>query len=454
MTDRTSRRAGNALPATATLLAVVALVAACDEEPATGPEPPPRERVEGQSLAEILQGAGVAPVEVRTVPIADWVHHRSDGSILLQRDGSVYRIESPGDTIPWYELDTWEEVTGPVYEAASWSDFDICADCDLELTEVVRFGDPDGPGMIEGAAPRVVRTELPGYVVVGSTYLQTFDDEGRFLRRFGREGEGPGEFTGIADAHVVHGRIVALDRAKRAWSIFDLAGEFVDERPYGYAAGPFVPVGRGRVVVVTMDWSPEAAGFPLHLADIESGVPSRHFGSMDDAWESAPYSHSVQGSVVSRYGTVWWGTAGSPSVQEWSVDDVLLRVIEGELPWFPEVTEFIDQAREPPSTLLRSMGVDRTQHFWMMVRQADPQWREVELEPAAEGFQIPPGRLGDYLDTRLDIFDLEEQRHVGRYVWDSPYARLFNLDGEPAVSMVEYTEEGVPQLVVYRVGWE
>ena len=430
---------------------MVALLAACDEEPTTGPEPPPRERGEGQSLLEVLQGAGAAPFEVRTVPIPDWVNHRSDGSILLQRDGSVYRIESPGDTIPWYELDTWEEVTGPVSEAASWSDFDICADCDLELAEVVRFGDPDGPGMIESAAPGVAWTELPGYVVVGSTYLQTFDDEGRFLRRIGREGEGPGEFIGIADAHVVHGRIVALDRAKRAWSIFDLAGEFVDERPYGYAAGPFVPVGRGRVVVVAMDWSPEVAGLPLHLADIDSGVPSLHFGSMDDAWESAPYSDSVQGSVVSRYGTVWWGTAGSPGVQEWSVDDVLLREIEGELPWFPEVTEFIDPAREPPSTLLRSLALDDREHLWMTTHTADPEWREVELERTPEGYRVPLERQIDYLDTRLDIFDLEEQRHIGSHVWDSPYVRLFGLDGEPAVSIVEYDEDMVRQLVVYRL---
>ena len=88
----------------------------------------------------------------------------------------------------------------------------------------------------------------------------------------------------------------------------------------------------------------------------------------------------------------------------------------------------------------------------MMARTADSGWREVELERTSTGYRVPPEHRADYMDTRLDIFDLEEQRHLGSYLWDSPYARLFNLGGEPAVSLVEYTEDGGRQLVIYRVG--
>ena len=155
--------------------------------------------------------------------------------------------------------------------------------------------------------------------------------------------------------------------------------------------------------------------------------------------------------MTSRPGTVWWGAAGSPRVQEWSVDDDLLRVIEGDLPWFPEVTKTIDPTREPPSTLLRSLALDGRERLWMTTRTADPQWREVELERTPEGWRVPPERRIDYMDTRLDIFDLEGQRHIGSHVWDSPYVRLINLAGEPAVSFVEHNDEMVPQVVVYRV---
>lgn len=51
-----------------------------------------------------------------------------------------------------------------------------------------------------------------------------------------------------------------------------------------------------------------------------------------------------------------------------------------------------------------------------------------------------------------DIFDLDGQRHVGSYTWDSQNVRLMNLDGEPAVSVPEYTADLVPQIVIYRMG--
>ncbi|MYA11924.1 MAG: 6-bladed beta-propeller [Gemmatimonadetes bacterium] len=431
-------------PATVLLVALTPL-AGCDENATTAPEEPPRERA-----VEVQEP--VPDVDVAFVRFYSWTYMGDGTDVFQYRDGAIYAIDFLGDTIPFDTGRYWRSGRPlPTHETVNWDDFTICADCGLELTEVVRFGDADGPGTIESVAPRVTWSAQLGYVVVGSTYLQIFDKDGRFARRVGREGDGPGKFLRVVDAHVVDGRLVALDDANRAWSIFNLAGDFVERRPYGYSPGPFVPVGGNHVVVVAIDQSPAGAGFPLHLADIDSGVPLHHFGSRSDARGSGPYSNSVQGSVTSRPGTVWWGGAGSPRVQEWSVDDDLLRVIEGDLPWFPEVTKSIDPTREPPSTLLRSLALDAREHLWMTTRTADPQWREVELERTPEGWRVPPERRVDYMDTRLDIFDLEERRHLGSHVWDSPYARLINLGGEPAVTIVEHNDEMVPQVVVQRV---
>ena len=437
-------------------LLVAVAPAGCDDNTVTAPgdSPPPEEGV--------VEEAEPSPVpEIIYFTLEG--RHRA-GRIMVYHEGSIYSLESflAGD------FDADPETRGdlgapaailnpPTHETANWSDFAICADCELELTELIRFGDADGPGTIGSVAPRVSWNMQLGYLVISSTSLQVFDDHGRFVRRIGRRGDGPGEFSRVIDAHVVDGRLVALDQAGSTWSIFSLAGEFIERRPYGYAPGPFVPIGGNHVVVVSMDRSPDVAGLPLHLADIDSGVPSLHFGSGQDRdrnRENGPYSDNLTGSVASRPGTVWWGSAGSPRVEEWSTEDELLRVVDGELPWFPEVTESIDPTTDPPSTLLRSIALDGREYLWMMVRTADPRWRDVELERTADGYRIPPERRADYLDTRLDIFDLEERRHIGRYVWDSPYARLINLGGEPTVSVVEYDDEMVPQVVIYRVGWE
>ena len=438
-------------------LLVAMAPAACDDNATTAPEDPSAEEM---VVEEVESSPFLDPADLPTIYFVPSV----SGDVFVYRQGSVYTLESfvamlagDFDLDPDARdgLDAWTRTfTFPTSEVTNWSDFDTCTDCELELTELVRFGEPEGAGSIESAAPTVSWNEQLGYLVTGVTFLQVFDDDGRFVRRIGREGDGPGEFGRVIDAHVVDGRLVALDQARRAWSIFNLAGEFIEARPYGYRAGSFTPVGGSHVVVVAMDPSPEAAGLPFHLAHIDSGVPSRHFGSgqgRDRNRENGPYSDNLTGSVASRPGTVWWGSAGSPRVEEWSVDDELLRVVDGELPWFPEVTESIDPTTDPPSTLLMSIALDGREHLWMTVRTADPGWREVELERSPEGYRVPLERRRDYMDTRLDIFDLEERRHLGQYVWDSPYARLIDLGGEPAVSIVEYTREGVPEVVVYEM---
>ena len=438
------------------LLAAIAL-AGCDENATTAPEEPVERVVE----AEPPSWQWADHIEIAEFELTELF---PDGSQRVHRGGSVYNFASaaarnavfPPDAEALRYIPSLRDYEiAPIHKTANWNDFEICAECGLVLTEVVRLGDADGPGIIESDAPRVTWSEQMGYVVVGRTFPQLFDDDGRFVRRIGRKGEGPGEFGGIADAHVVGGRLVVLDRVRRSWSIFDRSGQFVGRRPYGHQTGPFVPVGGDRVAVVARDRSSQAGDSPLHLAHVDSGVPSLHFGSRE-VWEydrrDRPFSDIVRGSVVGQPGAVWWGAAGSPRVQEWSIDDELLRVIEGDLPWFPEVTEPVDRTREPPPTLLGSLALEGQNRFWMITRTADPDWRDVELEPGPEGLRIPASKRADYLDTRLDIFDLEEQRHIGRYVWDSPYPRLFNLGGEPAVSVVEYNEDKVPQVVIYRVG--
>lgn len=132
---------------------------------------------------------------------------------------------------------------------------------------------------------------------------------------------------------------------------------------------------------------------------IENGAPSLHFGATGANWAITGYGATVLGSVLSRPATVWWGSAGSPRVQEWSVDNEHLRVIEGEHPWFPEVAGPGDPLGEPPLTLLRSVALDRHDHLWMTIRTADPEWRDVELGvgPEAGAAIVPAGRWHDYV---------------------------------------------------------
>jgi len=118
------------------------------------------------------------------------------------------------------------------------------------------------PGVAEGGGvfdenqpPRVIplpEIEEPGDVRAehGRVYIQdkrdiavyAFDD-GRFLRRIGRAGQGPGEFTYLAGLAVLPDRLIAFDIHKALF--FSVEGEYLGQivPPSQVMAYPFLPVG-------------------------------------------------------------------------------------------------------------------------------------------------------------------------------------------------------------------
>ena len=342
-------------------------------------------------------------------------------------------------------------------EVLNWDDFELCDDCEIEVTELVRLGDADGPGIIEGGGRLVAWDGELGYLVypVGGAYIKVFGHDGTFQRKIGREGDGPGEFRGIIDVDVVDGRIVVLDPRRGRIFVLSPTGEYITGHLYEYRPGRFTPVGDGRIVVTSSNWRSRVVENPLQMIDLASGATTLEFGAVNAGDRKTDvevlFGGQEVGSVLSRSGTVWWASRPRPSVQEWSLEGEQLRVIEGELPWFPAITEFPDRSREPPPTRWRGVALDGDDNLWMLAQTADPEWDEIEMIPGPEGPQLPPGRGDDYRDNRIDVFNLQERRHVGRHVWDATGMALMDHGGEPAVSVLEYDDAMVPQMVIYRV---
>ena len=342
-------------------------------------------------------------------------------------------------------------------EVLKWSDFETCIRCEIRLSEVIRLGDADGDGIVESENEGVSWSEETGWLVyrTAGTTVKLFAEDGQFVRLFGGPGQGPGEFdSSISDAHAVGGEILVNDFRKRAFVAFSPSGEYLDERRYGFKTGSFVQAGSGRVVVFSMDRTPELVGYPIHLVEVASGRTSSRFG-MDypNEWSGRePWADVIVGSVVSGHGTLWWGNPSSATIHEWSVDGEHLMTVEGELPWLPRMASALT-IRSParaPEPRLAAIAADQNGNVWLLSLQPDPEWREVPRQ-GPEGGVLQSDR-SDFLDTRLDVFDLAERRHLGSYVWDTASVRLLAYKGGPAVSLVD--DEGpVPQIVVYGVDW-
>jgi hypothetical protein len=349
----------------------------------------------------------------------------------------------------------------PAQESLEWEDFDPCETCELSFTRYVAFGERDGPGVIESELARVVARGGRGYLVFGqglgtSHRIARFSDDGRFLGSIGRYGDGPGEIRTIADvAFLGEDRVLVLDLQNRRWITFRDSGEVVFE-----AVLPGVLPGRFRVVegdtaavIGVLGRQPESVGYPLHLAVLRAGSAVAHFGAHDPSWSVSDLSRSsvVLGENGGRARSVWWGYSGRPHFEQWSLDGSPLRVITGDLSFFP-VTESMTQLRSrgsPPRSSILGVVVDASDRLWILSWVPGARWRTVAPQ-GVEG-AIPEDQLSTYYDTRLDVFDLSERRHLGSKVWDSVNVTLVERDGAALVSLVEFPKPDWPQVVLYTI---
>lgn len=102
----------------------------------------------------------------------------------------------------------------------------------------------------------------------GTSQLRIFSADGSFLRAFGGEGEGPGEFQNLLQASVFgDDSVFAYDFRSRRVSIFTSAGDFVRSlSPAEPGSAPFGMMGNGNVV---------ASGISSFGGDLQSGTVVR-----------------------------------------------------------------------------------------------------------------------------------------------------------------------------------
>ena len=91
-----------------------------------------------------------------------------------------------------------------------------------ELRELLRIGSVDGPEETQFFRLAAIAVHADGNVFAldrGNGVIRVFDPSGRFLRSFGRQGEGPGEFTSPYAFALRGDTLVVLDRLVHAFLV-------------------------------------------------------------------------------------------------------------------------------------------------------------------------------------------------------------------------------------------
>lgn len=329
--------------------------------------------------------------------------------------------------------------------------FERCRACEVELVLDLRLGDPDLPGGIESEYAHAVFDEAHGGYAVfrrTGTQVQLFDSLGTFQAVLSREGGGPGEVRSLVAVAFAGGNIVMLDIGGPKFVVMSPDGEVVAENRIDLRTGDFRVVSADTVVIASMDRRPNLVGYPLHLVSLSDGEVLRNFGSLEGEWnEAEPFATLILLEKSARDRSVWRGYFGRLRLEEWRLDGSLERVVTGDFDWFPPMTFNQEGA---PSSLI-AFATDRDERLWLLTRVPDPNWRRLQ-----------PGRIGPetlirredadgYWDMRLDVFDLSTEQHLGTLRWDGTKVYLTSRRGTVLVNMVEYDEEMVPRVALYRL---
>lgn len=88
--------------------------------------------------------------------------------------------------------------------------------------------------------PSTISCDRQGNIYVvdsGAKNIKKFDPQGKFLKVFGREGQGPGEFGGLYYSTFAKDRLVVWDSGNRRLCAFNPDGEYMTSTNISYEAG-------------------------------------------------------------------------------------------------------------------------------------------------------------------------------------------------------------------------
>jgi len=280
--------------------------------------------------------------------------------------------------------------------------------------------------------------------------ISVFDAEGAFLRAIGRRGEGPMEFFGAAPMHAdTSGRVHVFDPQNRRISVIDEAFTLVEETrlPARVSARASLDDGERYVVQASIE-GPGRSGMPLHIID-GSGV-LKSFGAGEE-----PDEGSWLGSIDLRL-------AGGPEgrmfaahpveylIEAWAQEGTRVGALRGEPALNTEASlqEPPSPDNPPPSGILE-IHPDSDGLLWVSLLILRPDWlQHIMWDPSGEvSSEVRPDVITRMYQPRLDVIDLETCTLVASQLHD----QLLLLLDDRTVLGYGFTELGSNTLDVLRV---
>jgi len=325
-----------------------------------------------------------------------------------------------------------------------------CEECVIERRIVMEIAGRDepmvGPYAILAPDSRgrwllATMDRSPGEVAV-------YDANGRFVERFGRKGEGPGELMGVFALVVSRGDTVHLfDNYLRRYSIFSPSYKYVRSAPYSGQVFSAAELSDGSLIVNADFARPNTVGYPLHRIDA-NGRPVRSFGVEVPGYRSdAGFMLSrVIATVIGdqvwavpplRYEPVLWSSAGK------------VLELQRMARWFPpQITTQSPGREKPPTPSVGGIWHDGHEQLWVILQVPDANWRAPPAAMLPQGERGPPVDWDREYDTIVEVINTRTGRLLASQRFGELLRRLM-----PGGHVAHYREDtdGEPFLAVWQL---
>ncbi len=251
--------------------------------------------------------------------------------------------------------------------------------CDAELVSVLELVPPDDDLGLLPAKSSAGRRSDGLYVtpIIGENALAVWDTTGRFVRRIGRSGAGPGEFAGLIQPVFGTGdTLYTIDNARQL-SVFDENFEYV-RRSLQMAAnvspGYWFVTQDGRRFV-----SPPPAGVRSHhVAELDDRGEVRRLLVPANPETTGPGLPEAERALAYGEGDSFWigptqVPAQSYEMEQWSLEGRLLRRVRRDAEWF--VPYAPNDERDPsaePYTYFSKLQLDSNGFLHTVLSSREP----------------------------------------------------------------------------------
>jgi DNA-binding beta-propeller fold protein YncE len=163
------------------------------------------------------------------------------------------------------------------------------------LREVLSLGSVDEDYFSQWAGIAVDKSGAIYVVDRKDCLIRKFDESGRFVKKTGRKGQGPGEFDSPVKILAHQGRLYVTQLYKPGFMLFDLDLKYLGLLPTTFSISDFVVLEDGRIVVSSLGIAAlegKSGSFLYFLSDkaeIEKKVamPGEGSASRFDSWNLA-----------------------------------------------------------------------------------------------------------------------------------------------------------------------